>query len=116
MHRTPIVRAQAILLLLVLMGGGFGLPMMDAVLFHQHGLTAPEDTRSIVSRPLALGTAHALGCALWTTAASGRGLPSFPTPHAIVMHWVREARILDSISPVSRDDSTLCQSRAPPLA
>ncbi len=115
MHRSRFARAQAFLLMLVLMGGGFGLPLVDAVLFHQHGLKAPTDSRSIVSRPLALGAAHALGCALWTNAASGRGLPSFSAPRAVILRWVREARLLDAQVPVSPADSTLRQSRAPPL-
>jgi hypothetical protein len=71
------LRAKALLLLLILLVGGFGLPITDAVVFHS-AAGAPATTRDGLSACHDAGPAHLLGCAVWSSPATSTGLPGVP--------------------------------------
>jgi len=74
MRRHCVPRAQALVLFFTLLGG-FGLPLLDAAWFHSTPVARP-DRLEIALDGQHGGRVHALGCAVFTSATSGRGLPA----------------------------------------
>lgn len=110
----PLIRRlHAILLAVVFIGGGFGVPNADALLYHGGG---PVDAAaSHVERPGGCG-AHAEHCVL-ALAASLRqlagGIGAVPEPsHAPV----RVSPIAPAAAPRAVDRVNLQPTRAPPPA
>jgi hypothetical protein len=68
------MRAKALLLLSVLLMGGFGLPTLDALWFHAT-IRAPVTSQTALTQAEESGPAHLLGCAVWSSPAASTGLP-----------------------------------------
>jgi hypothetical protein len=116
MRRPGLLRAQALFLCLTLLLGGFGLPLLDAAWFHSTPAPGPDSLEIALQGQHNGGVAHALGCAVLTSAASGRGLPVLGSP--VTPESPRSAgptRELRLISTTSTD-VTLSLPRAPPSA
>jgi hypothetical protein len=116
MRRPGLLRAQALFLCLTLLLGGFGLPLLDAAWFHSTAAPGPDPLEIALQGQHNSGVAHALGCAVLTSAASGRGLPVLGSP--VTPESPRSAgptRELRLISTTSTD-VTLSLPRAPPSA
>jgi hypothetical protein len=116
MRRPGLLRAQALFLCLTLLLGGFGLPLLDAAWFHSTAAPGPDPLEIALQGQHNSGVAHSLGCAVLTSAASGRGLPVLGSP--VTPESPRSAgptRELRLISTTSTD-VTLSLPRAPPSA
>jgi hypothetical protein len=117
MHRSPLrLRAQALVLLLTLLAGAFGLPLLDAVMFHSTARASATAAPDRLQAGHLTGMAHGLGCAIWTGAASGTGLPG-PTPgRATLATRSAECPPTPPFVLSSQTDLSLRHSRAPPSA
>lgn len=116
MSRSPgRLRAKALVLFLVLLVGGFGLPIVDALWFHSTSGT-PVSTEVAVGSAHESGTSHLLGCAIWSSPATSTGLPCVPASPTATVAPVREPlrRVLTVFA--SESDRTLALPRAPPSA
>ncbi len=108
-------RLPAFLLLFALLGGGFVLPMADALLYHS-GASTESAARQDSTLSTATGPAHLLGCVLWLTALTGSGIQS----NAPALRTASDAS--STAAQVALDlfgtqaDFSLGLSRAPPLA
>jgi hypothetical protein len=109
--RTHLRRLCSLALLLALVGGGVGLPLFDALVFHTPGRAAPPE-RTLAAPGSAAG--HTQVCVLGRLAPHSRGLPALPVGLAI--HTVEQVAepFQPSALPVSKSGPTLQQSRAPP--
>jgi hypothetical protein len=109
------VRFQAALLLTVLLGGSFGLPLLDALVFHRTTSAAPRPTlgKETVSQD-SQTPAHALGCALLTSAASGKGLPAVGLGQSSAPTDPNDAAFPACTGIPSETNPSLHHSRAPP--
>jgi hypothetical protein len=109
MSRSWISRLGALTLSLLILGGGSGLPVVDAVLHHLHGNVQVAGAH--LSDPA--GTSHAERCTL------GAPLPTLVRPAD-----VRPADLVSSLpvtspvtwtsEPVTGPGCSLSQARAPP--
>lgn len=114
MLRVPVRRrASALVLLVVLLVGGFGLPVVDGLWFHSAAI-AQMDRDSHVATPDHSGSAHMLGCAVWSSPVASSGLPELgPAPtHAIVV--IHEPVVLPTDAVASQAVPTQALPRAPP--
>ena len=116
MRRPGTPRAQALILCLTLLFGGFGLPLLDAAWFHSTPAGRVDRAGIMLEAQHGIGVAHALGCALLTSATSGRGLPALGTP--TIQEAPRSVGSLLNLRPnlIRTADSTLSLPRAPPSA
>lgn len=114
MLRSPgRLRAKALVLFLVLLVGGFGLPIVDALWFHSTS-NASVSTEVGVGAAHESGTSHLLGCAVWSSPATSTGLPCLPATPTVAV-----ARVSQQLPPAltiitTRHDRTLALPRAPP--
>jgi hypothetical protein len=113
MPSTRASRAQTWLLLIALIGGGLGLPLLDALLFHSR--PAPALCQGDWLSRTGPAGAHNRACALDHATRSGnRALPSAPaqaTPKAQIL-----AAVLPPLQVHPRRNwLAAIQSRAPPL-
>ena len=116
MSRSPErLRAKALLLLLLLLAGGFGLPIVDALVFHS-ATRAPVPTQAGIAGAPESGSAHLLGCAVWSSLATSTGLPCVPLTGSIALARSPEASPLAPADLSTQTDRTLALSRAPPSA
>lgn len=106
-------RANALLLLLVLLVGGFGLPIVDGLCFHSAAI-GQVDRESQVATPDDSGRAHMLGCAVWSSPVASAGLPQFGPSSIQAVGMVTERAIVPVQRPASRSAPTLALPRAPP--
>lgn len=116
MSRSPgRLRAKALLLLLVLLAGGFGLPLTDAMWFHSTSSMSVA-TEDGVAAAHESGSSHLLGCAVWSSPATSTGLPALTlTPTITVAQTARpEPCSLAVFS--TRFARTQALPRAPPSA
>lgn len=114
MSRSPgHLRAKALVLLLVLLVGGFGLPIVDALWFHSTSGT-PVSTEVGVGSAHQSGTAHLLGCAVWSSPATSTGLPCIPATPTVAVAQLRESHSPAPTVFFSQSDGTLALPRAPP--
>jgi len=109
------LRANALALLLVLLVGGFGLPIADALVFHA-AVGAPVPSRDAVSAGHQTGPAHLLGCAVWSSPATSTGLPGVPLTPTIALARAPEPHSCFPTARATQTDRTLALSRAPPSA
>jgi len=117
--RTLAGRAKALYLLLALLGGGFGLPLYDGVVYHARRPANDAegsrlaDVSSLHTRAVATQS-HSSTCALSLITLAGRGSPGLGT--GILLAIARTERALLPLPPVApaqiRTSST--RSRAPP--
>jgi hypothetical protein len=114
MSRSPgRLRAKALVLFLVLLVGGFGLPIVDALWFHSTSGT-PVSTEVGVGSAHESGTSHLLGCAIWSSPATSTGLPCVPASPAVEVALIREPLPQVLTEFFTRSDRTLALPRAPP--
>ena len=73
--RTFAQRLQALLLLLTLVGGGFGLPLYDAVVYHSALEHAQARSNSIAGENAT--SAHGVTCAMDLASRCGTGIAAF---------------------------------------
>jgi hypothetical protein len=73
--RTIAQRLQALLLLLTLVGGGFGLPLFDAVAYHSALEHAQARSNSIASESAT--STHGVTCAMDLASRCGTGIAAF---------------------------------------
>jgi hypothetical protein len=112
-------RLPAFLLLLALLGGGFGLPLADALIYHSSTThlsiaSATSATPESAVQPRS-GPAHLLGCVLWLSALTGSGLQSSaPVLRASAVASSLATRV--ALTVYTQTDLSLGLSRAPPLA
>jgi hypothetical protein len=107
------LRAKALLLLLVLLVGGFGLPITDALVFHS-AVGAPVSTRDGLSSGHDAGPAHLLGCAVWSSPATSTGLPGVPLQPVASLPRSPEPHPQSPAVFAAQTDRTLALPRAPP--
>lgn len=111
MSRSRVIRARAFALMLALLGGGYGLPLFDSLVFHSRpGVPVAERTLvDLGGRPT-----HAQVCPLQQPAVTDGCwvAGSVPLEPALPDSSPAVARI---DSPTGRSDRTLPPSRAPPL-
>jgi hypothetical protein len=117
MHRrSRRSRLHALWLLLMFLGGSLGLPLGDALIFHSTARTAPAAAPDQLDGGHDSGVAHALGCAFWTIAVSGAGLPGPDQPRTAVVPAVVECEASPQPLRLTQTDISLGHSRAPPSA
>ena len=116
MSRSPgRQRAKALVLVLVLLVGGFGLPIVDALWFHSTS-AGSVSTEVGVSNGHESGASHLLGCAVWSSPATSTGLPCVPATPAVSLAQVREAQLPAFAFLATQFHHTLALPRAPPSA
>jgi len=117
MHRSPLrLPAQALVLLLTLLAGAFGLPLLDAAMFHSTARASATAAPDRLEAGHTTGVAHGLGCAIWTGAASGTGLPGSTPARATLAARSAECPPAPPFVFFSQADLSLRHSRAPPSA
>ncbi|HXI19904.1 MAG TPA: hypothetical protein VNH46_02390 [Gemmatimonadales bacterium] len=114
MARGTFRRAQATLLALILLTGGVGLPVIDAVWFHHiPPVTATRPGPSALGVAVG-GQAHIFGCAI-PAAVSVTGLPA-AAPTTVVQHPpVSTVVVAARPATIPQTEPVLQQSRAPPV-
>jgi hypothetical protein len=113
MTRLPR-RLAALLLALAFVGGGFGLPDLDALLYHTAGRGAPAEVPHF-DLPGGCG-AHAEHCVL-AVAASLRQLGSrLVAAVRVTQAAPTRPLVIPAVVPRSADRSFFHPSRAPPFA
>jgi hypothetical protein len=112
MVRSLVRRALSAVLMLLVSGGGGGLPVLDAALFHGFG-PGPDEPRPHYE---ATSGCHTDRCTVRSLAYDLRCTPDLPTPPPVaVVSVVPLERRLPSASP--RPAAPLpTLSRAPPVA
>lgn len=112
MRRTGGSRFQALLLLLALVGGGFGLPLFDALVFHGRPLARAESAVAPEGSP----APHTQICILDHTGLLEGSILS--SGHDAITALPDAARLASTAVPagLSADASLLPPSRAPPSA
>jgi hypothetical protein len=106
-------RFGSAVLSVALIGGGFGLPLLDAVLFHSGRPAAQQQTRVVLART-GSPTGHAQVCILGSVAPQSRGLPSLAAQPVISVH-TETVSVGTHVTPrVAQVHFTLNYSRAPP--
>jgi hypothetical protein len=116
MH-TLLTRARALCLLLALLGGGFGLPLYDAVTYHARVRpSTPESPRlgnsSLI--PSVSSQSHAATCALGLITMAGRGTPALGAGLLLAMATVESPPLVSPPSPPELIRPSTTRSRAPP--
>jgi hypothetical protein len=116
MHRTGTHRLRSLALVLTLVLGGFGLPLLDTLCFHSTAVaaTAPQSDSRLGHNDG--GVAHLFGCAVLTSAVSGSGLPALGTPPVASAPQMREPHLQFRSTLVTHTDLDFSQPRAPPTA
>ncbi|HEY7027756.1 MAG TPA: hypothetical protein VH438_09140 [Gemmatimonadales bacterium] len=108
------VRLKALVLFAALVGGGFGLPVFDALAFHSKpGVSQPQgETLSAPGRDVG----HGAVCALSLARNVGRCTPAIPTQIAgLLLSAVRTRPLATPVLLVHQPQSQ-CHSRAPPAS
>ncbi len=114
MFRSPGARrAKALVLLLVLLVGGFGLPIVDGIRFHSKAI-AEMAQRDQVAAEHEAGRAHLYGCAVWSSPAASAGLPELGPPATVVAIASTDLPAPASAVTVTQHAPTLALPRAPP--
>lgn len=117
-------RFSALFLLFALLGGGFGLPLADAILYHSTPVADNHSRVATVSASAEPGlqartqssTLHLQGCVLWLSGLTGSGIAgTAPT----IQVSESAATVSEHTTPqyvLTQTDIALGQSRAPPIA
>ena len=116
MSRSPgRLRAKALVLFLVLLVGGFGLPIVDALWFHSTS-TATVSTEVGVGGTHGSSTSHLLGCAVWSSPATSTGLPCVPAAPSVESAQAAQPQSPELPVLANQDLHKLALPRAPPSA
>jgi zona occludens toxin (predicted ATPase) len=108
-HRP--VRAKALLLLLALLGGGFGLPWYDALMFHSQAAGAPKAELALDNAGAAVGHNQTCALRLVTPPNAPHSAPSdLPALSARTRHVLLAPKSVL----LTQTDVALGRSRAPP--
>jgi hypothetical protein len=109
-------RWSALLLLFALIGGGIGLPVADALVYHSSPVqrSAPVTDDQTLSAPAS--TLHLQGCVLTLSGMSGSGLAGSSPTVAVATEVAVVAPFAAPLTVLTQTDLTLGQSRAPPIA
>lgn len=114
MSRSPErMRVKALVLFLVLLVGGFGLPIVDALWFHSTS-GAPSSAENGIGSGHESGTDHLLGCAAWSSPATSTGLPCVPATPVLSPAQLRQPTRTGYTVLPSQSDRSLALPRAPP--
>lgn len=106
-------RTNALVLLLVLLVGGFGLPIIDGLCFHSAAI-AQMGRESHVATQDDSGRAHMLGCAVWSSPVASAGLPELGPPAIRTVAVLSERLVLPARVASPQSAPTLALPRAPP--
>lgn len=104
-------RTASLALLLAFVGGGFGLPLFDALVYHSPGRAAPPERTLGVPGS---ATGHTQVCVLGRVAPHSRGLPALPATLAVHVVELISEPFHPTTLPVSQSGPILQESRAPP--
>jgi hypothetical protein len=110
MQRSRGHRFQSLLLLLALVGAGFGLPLFDAVVFHGRPLAAAENAVAPEGAP----AQHTQLCILDHTGLLEGGILSAGHETLAVLPVVAQPATAPDSADLPLDASLLPPSRAPP--
>lgn len=109
-------RWSALVLLLALVGGGLGLPVADALVYH----SSPTQRTAPASHEVALGavstTQHLQGCVLSLGGLSGSGIVGAGSTVAVAAAIDLTASYPAESTSFTQTGITLGLSRAPPIA
>ncbi|HEV8612563.1 MAG TPA: hypothetical protein VGQ73_03570 [Gemmatimonadales bacterium] len=110
MLRILVSRLVCTTLIVMLSGGGSGLPVLDGLIYHTRGRTA-VDSRSHYE---ATGSCHSDVCSIRSTASQARFTPALVPAGSIVS--APEIWLFDRVAPAPFSNSPFGQplSRAPP--
>jgi hypothetical protein len=111
MLRSRGLRLQALLLLLALLGGGFGLPLFDAVVFHARPLASAESSVAPEGAP----AAHTQLCILDHAGLLEGGMRSSGHETLAVLPAVGTVPVAPDSANLPADPALLPPSRAPPV-
>ncbi len=110
--RSLTVRLQALLLLLTLVGGSFGLPVFDAVVYHSALAQAQPSPYSIAGE--SASSAHGVTCAIDLANRCGTGIAPFAELEPVLLAPTRIApQHVTDVVPASPWLAS-SHSRAPP--
>lgn len=104
----------ALVLLLALLGGGFGLPIADALLFHGNPNGQPTVASNLTDEGSA--RAHVQVCSLEKSTVPKKALPGLPGVVVLRELAVQTAPSVHTDQPPTRHTPDTYQSRAPPSA
>ena len=110
--RTLTLRLQALLLLLTVVGGSFGLPLYDAAVYHSALNHAQPRANSVASESAT--TAHGIICAIDLASRCGSGIAPFTDLGLALGAAVRTAVLRTSHIAPPQTWHASTQSRAPP--
>ena len=111
MLRSGLLKFKAVVLVFLLISGGGGMPLLDAALYHRHGVSlttvraGADDTQR----------AHSQVCHLGWTLPHTTSLGTIALGLAVVTLPFRRPPAASVTAPRSADIGGLPQSRAPPV-
>lgn len=111
---TRRVRGSAILLLLALLGGGIGLPLFDALVFHSNPGSRPAAERTLIQEGSA--RTHVQVCQLNHAVPAERSLGCRPVVAATLAVAEPAALFSPQPAPIPAAPASRQFSRAPPSA
>lgn len=111
---TTRARGSAILLLLALLGGGIGLPLFDALVFHSNPGSRPTAERILTGNGSA--RAHVQICQLNHAVPAERSLACRPVIVTTLAVAEPAARVSPQPAPIPAEPASRQLSRAPPSA
>src|SRR5690349_6448056 len=109
-------RLPALMLLLALVAGGFGLPIADAILYHSTPTATPVQHTDDLAVGAPATAVHVQSCVLWLSALTGSGVVAKSPVLAVAQVTPAVAAYSTPQFVVTQTDITLGQSRAPPIA
>ncbi len=109
-------RRSALVLLLALVAGGFGLPVADAVFYHSTPVSTPAPATDDISIGTPASSMHFQGCVLWLSALAGSGLTGQAPALSVGADATSSVRVFPPQPVVLQSHLALRQSRAPPIA
>jgi hypothetical protein len=109
-------RLSALVLLLALVAGGFGMPVADAVLYHSTPASPPAHQADDIAFGTPTSSTHLQGCVLWLSALTGSGISGEGPTLSAGRATSNDIRFTHPQVVVLQSDLALGQPRAPPIA
>lgn len=109
-------RCSALVLLFALLGGGFGLPLADVVVYHSGATSTTAHHTAEVAVGTQNATLHLQGCVLWLSALTGSGVAGSAPAVRVATAGAGVSRYLTPQQVLTQTDLGLGHSRAPPIA
>jgi hypothetical protein len=109
-------RFSALVLLLALVAGGFGLPVADAVLYHSTPAGTPAHHTDDVALSTPTSSMHLQGCVIWLSALTGSGIGAQSPTLSVALVHTTSSHFTTPPFVVTQTDVSLGHSRAPPIA